>query len=128
MGASESRSQPDKVHQNAHGTYTTKDGDLYDAACDDDLGKIQQLLAGGAKPDCYRHQLVRPALSWFSHVFCSIRRHCAQTERGDGIFFRLLAGPRDVCTRAIAAHMGEVRRREAGKHHVLKGRAAARGR
>jgi hypothetical protein len=52
MGASSSS------HENSHGTYSTSDAELYDAACDDDLGKIKKLLADGAQPDRYRHQSV----------------------------------------------------------------------
>jgi hypothetical protein len=44
--------------QNAHGTYTAEDAQLFDCACDDDLGRIRQLLAAGAQPDKYRHQVV----------------------------------------------------------------------
>ena len=47
-----------KQLSNAHGTYTAQDAELFDAACDNDEGRIMELLASGANPDSYRHQVV----------------------------------------------------------------------
>ena len=49
------------VHTNSWGSYTSEEGELYDAALGGDLAAVRAQLDVGAQPDRYRHTTVSSA-------------------------------------------------------------------